>query len=148
MVLFKKAILGVGFVLLSSAAAGAQSLTPGAFMAAEAIQKAVPATDRSAAEVVGTVRQIIPITTCGKAGALLVIGVKGLLPGGEVPVASVCAGTLNTPCRRLRVGSRIRLQGVMGPVPDSETEGFDACDPATWEAFTPFQTFAVTKILK
>src|SRR4028118_1656885 len=113
MVLFRKAGLGLLFVLLSSAAAGAQSLTPEALMAANAIQKAVPGTDKSSAEVIGTVRQAFPVTSCGTASTLLVVGVKGLLPGSELPVTGVCTGALNTPCRRLRAGSRIRLQGLM-----------------------------------
>jgi hypothetical protein len=147
MVMFRGAAFGL-LMVLCAASAFAQPLSPGAFMAAETIQKAVPKVDKSLAEVVGTVRQAIPLTECGATGTLIVLGVKGLLPGGEVPVAGFCGGTLNTPCRRLRIGSRIRLQGVMAPVPDPETEGFDPCDPSTWETFTPLQTFAVTKILK
>ncbi len=117
-------------------------------MLADIAQKAVPKVDKSAVEVVGTVQQTQSVSSCGTTVTFISLSVKGLLPGVSLPVTGGCAGSLARTCKNLKVGSRIRLQGLMIPFPDPTQDGFDECDPNTWNYFTVLQEFVVLKILK
>lgn len=144
----KKAAVGIAVAVLSALPLAAQTLPDGAVRLAAETQKAVPRVDKSSVEVIGTVQQVFTRTECGVTGTLVVLNVKGVFPTGGVPVTGVCAGPLSRACKNLKVGSRMRFQGVMTPFPDPTQDGFDVCDPNTWQYFTILQSFTVTKILK
>lgn len=150
MVLKKAAVLGTAVTaMLAAIPSQSQQVYPGAsVMLADTVQKAVPKVDKSTAEVVGSVQQTQSVTACGTTATMITLSVNGLLPGGGVPVTGTCSGPLARACKNLRVGSRIRLQGLMAPLPDPTQDGFDVCDPDTWQFFTVLQQFVVLKILK
>ena len=145
----KKAAFGIAAAaLLVASSSSAQVFPEVSVMLADNVQKAVPRVDKSTAEVVGTVQQTQSVSACGTTVTFVSLNVSGLLPGVGLPVTGGCAGSLARTCKNLKVGSRIRLQGIMTPFPDPGQDGFDACDSSTWNYFTIFQQFVVLKVLK
>lgn len=126
-------------VVLSQGAAIARALDQ---------EKAVPRGDKDAVELIGTVTEGYSITDPCSGTPIIVVWVASKAAPLS-PVGGGCAGPSFAPCASLRVGQRVRLQGILLTLPDPTTPGFNACDPNTWFLPpVPLQTFLVTKVLK
>lgn len=107
---------------------------------------AVPRTNKAAGELVGTVNHVSNLgSVCGVQAAIVWVSIpRG--PALLTPIGAICAGNTLAACRALAPGRRVQLLGTLAAVPDSTTDGFDPCDPDTWEFVTPAFAFAVTRI--
>jgi hypothetical protein len=110
--------------------------------------KAVPRVDKDAVEVIGTVRDIYQITDRCSGNSVMVVWIASSAAPLN-PVGGGCAGPSLSACASLRIGQRVRFQGLLLTLPDPTTPGFNACDQGTWFLpKAPLQTFLVTKVLK
>lgn len=110
--------------------------------------KAVPRVDKDAVEVIGTVRDLYQITDPCSGNPVLVVWVASSAAPLN-PVGGGCAGPSLGACASLRIGQRVRFQGLLLTLPDPTVPGFNACDQGTWFLpRAPLQTFLVTKVLK
>jgi hypothetical protein len=107
----------------------------------------VPKSDKNTAELIGTVVGIDVVTTeCGVTATVVALQVKkGLAFAPHLPI---CTGSLVGPCAALRIGQRVKVQGILAPLPDVDQPGFNPCDINTWDFFIPAFGFGVTKITK
>jgi hypothetical protein len=135
--------------LLASTPVQAQEFEAAASVAAAHGLKAVPRSDKSSGELIGTVRSATDLgAICGVRQTFVVLDLKGLLPY-SVPAAVYCAGgSLPGQCLALRPGQRVRFQGRLLPVADPNRPGFVACNPNTWTVFLPMMAFGATGVTK
>jgi hypothetical protein len=107
--------------------------------------KAVSKADKSTGELIGTVVEALNLgSVCGVKATFLTLAVKKPY-NFTIPAGATCAGKLASTCLGLRPGSRVRLQGIISSIPDVTADGFNACNPTTWE-FLPAFAFSVTKV--
>jgi len=92
----------------------------------QVLEKAVPRTDKATADVVGQILagQVVTDYQCsGNSVLFLLIRVSGN------PVTAICS---TSACSSLRVGQRVRLQGGLISIPNTDSPGFNPCDTSTW----------------
>jgi hypothetical protein len=142
-------LAGIGAAEPSGRKLGAYVSSLGTQVRSEFLEdKAVPRTDKNAAEFIGTVLEIddIGFTECGDRALILWMRVTKPV---NIPVPIVCAGdSMVNFCRSLRLSQRVRFQGFLSLLPENINEpGFDPCDINTWDDPAPGAfAFVPTKI--